>query len=223
MSARRFGGGWIALAACVLLVALVRLADPFGDRGMTNVVSGMIVVLFALLTLFAFARRRSVPARVRVRVVAGVAAAVALLAVLVRVEGVSADMRPEFAWRFGGSPDVAPLAARGELALAPASADDFPGFLGVRRDNRVEGVALATDWDARPPRLRWRQPIGTGWAAFAVAGGHAFTLEQDARGQHATARELAGGTVVWSTRIEEPFAHVLGGDGVAVDGRAPPQ
>jgi outer membrane protein assembly factor BamB len=210
---RRRARGWLALAAGLFLLVLVRAADPFGDRGMTNVVSGMIVVLFALGTLVAFARRRSVPARVRVRVVAGVAAAVALLAVLVRVEGVSADMRPELAWRFGGSSDVAPLAARGELALAPASADDFPGFLGARRDNRVEGVALATDWDARPPRLRWRHPIGTGWAAFAVVGGHAFTLEQDARGQHATARELANGTVVWSTRIEDPFAHVLGGDG----------
>jgi outer membrane protein assembly factor BamB len=210
---RRRRRGWIALGACVLLVALVRVTDPFGDRGMTNVVSALLVTLFALGALVAFARRSAVPARVRIGVLGALAVSVALAAVVVRVDGVSAEMVPELAWRFGARPAGAPLAARGELALAPPSAHDFPGFLGARRDNRVPDVTLAPDWTARPPRLRWRHPIGTGWAAFAVAGGHAFTLEQDERGQHATARELAGGTLVWSTLVDEPFHHVLGGDG----------
>lgn len=195
------------------LVALLRVVD-LGDRGMTNVVSALLVVLIALVALAVFARRASVRASVRLGVVGGLVAAAALGALLVRVDGVDAEMVPELAWRFGARrPPVVVEARAGSVpALAPSAADDFPGFLGPRRDNRAP-ARLAADWAARPPRLRWRHPIGAGWSAFALSVGRAFTLEQDASGQHATARELAGGTLVWTARVDAPFHHALGGDG----------
>jgi hypothetical protein len=48
---------------------------------------------------------------------------------------------------------------------------DYPGFLGRKRDGVVEGIELESDWNAHPPQLLWRQPIGLGWSAFAAAHG----------------------------------------------------
>jgi len=110
---------------------------------------------------------------------------------------------------------VEPPPAEGGLRPGPPADDDWPGFLGPRRDNTAPGVRLARDWQAHPPRLLWRHPIGSGWSAFALAGGWAFTLEQDASGQHATARTACEGRRVWSTRLDEPFEHPLGGAGPA--------
>jgi outer membrane protein assembly factor BamB len=56
--------------------------------------------------------------------------------------------------------------------------NDCPGYRGVHRDGVVIGPPLARDWNANPPRLVWRQPIGAGLGSFAVVGNVAITLEQ---------------------------------------------
>jgi outer membrane protein assembly factor BamB len=210
--------GRLALLACAGLFAFVHLGDPFGDRGMSNVFGALIVLLVLLGVAVAFARRRSLSLRLRACVLGGLASLLALAAVLLRLDGVSAEMVPRFAWRFGTEPAArAPSPASAPVPDGPtlgAPGDgDFPGFLGPRRDNAVAGTRLARDWTARPPRRLWRAPIGAGWSAFALAGGWAFTLEQDAGGQRASARDLATGELRWSVPLDEPFAHVLGGDG----------
>ncbi len=203
--------GWLALGLCVGLIALVRALDPFGDRGMDNVVSALLAAALALGVLVAFARRRSPRQRL---VLSGALVLVAAAALtLLRVEGVSAEMVPELAWRFGARPPAAAPAEPGRLVLAAPAPSDFPGFLGARRDNAVPAARLARDWSTRPPQRLWQAPIGAGWSAFAVAGGHLFTLEQDAEAQRASARSAASGALGWSTELDESFEHVLGGDG----------
>lgn len=212
--ARRTRLGRLALLVCAGGIAWVRAGDPFGDRGMSNVVTGLLLVAAALGGLVALARRRSLAPRVRLAVLAGVVLSVALAGALFRVQGVSGEMIPELRWRWSARPSAPaspPSASRSALG-APAPGD-FPGFLGPRRDNAVPEARLARDWVAQPPRLVWRAPIGAGWSAFAVAGGRAFTLEQDEHGQRASARRASSGELLWSTRIDEPFEHVLGGDG----------
>ena len=64
---------------------------------------------------------------------------------------------------------------------APASirgAGDYPQFLGADRNGTVTGIRLADDWNAKPPRLLWRRPIGAGWSGFVAAEGLAVTQEQ---------------------------------------------
>lgn len=207
--------GWLALGACTALILWTRIGDPFGDRGLANVATGALVVAAALGGLVAFARRRELALAVRLAGLAAVALALVASFALVRVQGVSAEMIPELRWRWR-TPERAVLAVPSSgagSALGPARSSDFPAFLGARRDNAVPAAALARDWSAHPPRRLWGGPIGAGWSAFAVAGGVAFTLEQDERGQRASARSAADGALLWSTVFDAPFAHVLGGDG----------
>lgn len=213
---RRSRLGWFALVACAALILWVRIGDPYGDRGMSNVVTGALVAAVALGGLVAFARRRELALGLRLAGLGGVALGLVAFLALVRVQGVSGEMIPELRWRWRTSARPAPAASLPPGArptLGPARSSDFPGFLGPRRDNAVPAIALARDWRAHPPRRLWGGPIGAGWSAFAVAGGVAFTLEQDERGQRASARSAADGALLWSTLFDEPFEHVLGGDG----------
>lgn len=205
--------GRAALVLCLLAILCVRFGDPFGDRGLSNVLTGALLLLAALGLLFRFALRRSLALTLRLGVLGALALLVGLFVMFLRFEGVSGEMIPAFAWRLAAPPEAQPRADRGLPALAAPARDDFPAFLGAARDNHVPGVRLARDWDRRPPRARWRAPIGAGWSAFAVAGGWAFTLEQDERGQRASARDLADGALLWSVELDEPFEHVLGGAG----------
>jgi outer membrane protein assembly factor BamB len=205
--------GRVALLSCVLALLFVRLGDPFGDRGLSNVATGALLVAAGVGVVLAFAFRRDVALRLRFGVLGVLALLAAAGVALVRFEGVSGEMVPELAWRLGARTLTGPGARGRALALGPPSADDFPSFLGPRRDNRVPEARLAGDWDERPPRLRWRAPIGAGWSGFAAAGGWAFTLEQDERAQRATARSIESGELAWSVVLDEPFHHVLGGAG----------
>ncbi|HLU49653.1 MAG TPA: PQQ-binding-like beta-propeller repeat protein, partial [Planctomycetota bacterium] len=69
------------------------------------------------------------------------------------------------------------------LLGADGRADDWPGWRG--RDGR--GVWTRGDlperFDETTVRRRWRQPIGSGYAGIAIAGGRLFTLDFVADGE----------------------------------------
>ena len=97
---------------------------------------------------------------------------------------------------------IAPAAAAPiDAPAAIRGAGDYPQFLGADRNGTVTGIRLADDWNAKPPRLLWRRPIGTGWSGFAVAGGVAVTQEQ--RG---------GREMVVAYRSRDRRAEVVDGD-----------
>jgi hypothetical protein len=73
---------------------------------------------------------------------------------------------------------------------APARADDWPQWRGPKRD----GVWRETGIVARLPKelsIKWRRPIGAGYAGPAVAGGRVYVTD----------RILAGGV----KNPEDPF------------------
>lgn len=116
--------------------------------------------------------------RPRRRTVFGLAAAALALGywTLVRMDGVwGGDYRAERSWRWSRTAEDDYLAAResrvaGASLDEPLTATEWPGFRGPGRDGLVPGVALAEDWQVRPPRELWRIPVGPGWSSFAVAG-----------------------------------------------------
>jgi outer membrane protein assembly factor BamB len=73
-----------------------------------------------------------------------------------------------------------PVLKKTETTSAALSRD-YPQFLGPHRDAKVQGIKLSRDWSKYPPRLIWRQSIGAGWSAFAVANSLAITQEQRGR------------------------------------------
>ncbi|MDB5294544.1 MAG: pyrrolo-quinoline quinone [Phycisphaerales bacterium] len=96
------------------------------------------------------------------------------------------------------APALAALAFLAPALLAPAArADDWPQWLGPNRDGIWREAGLA---DAIPPAglpVRWRAPVGAGYAGPAVAGGKVFVLD----------RELAAG----AAKPADPFQQIAAG------------
>ena len=133
-----------------------------------------------------------------------------------RFAGYTGGMIPMFE-RVAGAlpePEVPKGATQAErIDLSKTTPNDFPQFLGPRRDNRIANVHLATDWEKSPPKLLWKQPIGEGWAGFAVVGDHAVTIQQRGEEEWTTCHELRTGKIVWKNAIAGRHSNVLGGIG----------
>ena len=107
--------------------------------------------------------------------------------------------------------------ATAKAAPAPATKtrdhQDWPQFLGPTRSGVVPDVKLDTEWAARPPKLLWRQPVGAGWAGFAVSGDIAVTQEQRGDEEQVLAYDLRTGRPLWSHRDKAVHDSPLGGIG----------
>ncbi len=121
---------------------------------------------------------------------------------------------PEFRWPWEPS-DESPterFVATTEVPVATGRSS-FRRFLGPAGDGFVPGITLATDWDASPPELLWRRPVGLGWSGFVVAEGLAVTQEQDGDEERVTCYQLDTGEPVWSHGEDVRFSEAMGSDG----------
>ncbi|NBW97112.1 MAG: hypothetical protein EBR28_10365 [Planctomycetia bacterium] len=213
-----------SLATATLLVRAGLLEQVVGeivDQAVRNIIT-LILCFSGLVSLLLWFVRESGHPPVTKKTVAGVLAAVVLagLATL-RIERVSGDLVPEFAWRWSESRDRQLAGSRGTAPAAPASvavgweatADDFPRFLGPHGACVVEGPALDPDWAARPPRQLWRRPIGAGWSGFVTCGDHAATLEQRGDDEIVSCCSVVTGEQEWAVRAAARHETVLGGVG----------
>ena len=207
---------WPALVVVVLAalrwgqIWFFRDSDrQFKVRG-TFQMLGVAVVLLLVWLLF-FSRLR---VRTRLLVLGVLLAAVGASALLVRVRGFTGDLIPILEWRWA-SPKVAPsrhLAPVEGSAQVVRGGADFAQILGPQRNGVLAEPALAPVWDQQSPQLLWRQPIGAGWAGFAVQGRRAVTLEQAAECEEIVCYDLLTGARRWAhgypARFEESSAGI---------------
>ncbi len=113
-------------------------------------------------------------------------------------------------WTKSAPPKAESSGARIEAAVATA---EWPGFRGADRMGHTKTPKLATDWQANPPKLLWKKPVGAGWSSFAVAGAYAFTQEQRGPSEVVACYEVATGTEVWTQQREARFDEPMGGPG----------
>jgi outer membrane protein assembly factor BamB len=69
------------------------------------------------------------------------------------------------------------LAALGLVAVA-ARADDWPQWLGPQRDGVWRESGILQTFPPGGPKIRWRTPIGMGYAGPAVAGGRVYITDR---------------------------------------------
>jgi outer membrane protein assembly factor BamB len=118
--------------------------------------------------------------------------------------------------------DAAPVPAEpAPQATAPESRSDPPpiaastywtDFRGPHRDGHYREQPIRLDW-ATGLKPLWKQPVGGGYASFAIAEGRAFTIEQRGRQEVAAAYDVRSGRELWTTRWEALFQETMGGDG----------
>jgi outer membrane protein assembly factor BamB len=175
--------------------------------GLTAIVLG----LWSFVWLLLLSRLRW---RARLGALGAAMALVALAAAALEFRGFSGDLVPVFGWRWAA--EALPVEPGGAIRPAGttllASPPDYPQFQGPRRDGSVTGVQLARAW-TETPRMLWRQPIGAGWSAFAVARGYAVTQEQRGEQELVTCYDLTTGELLWSHADPTRWADPLGGPG----------
>lgn len=86
----------------------------------------------------------------------------------------------------------------------------FPGFLGKDRNATVPAPGFAKDWEANPPQLLWRHPVGLGWGSFAVASNRAITMEQRGTEECVVCYETTSGREIWSLGYQCRFRNEYG-------------
>lgn len=90
---------------------------------------------------------------------------------------------------------------------------DMPGFRGADRTGIVNGPSLNRDWNARPPRELWKQPIDGGYSAFAVVNEFLYTMEQRDEHEAVVCYDAVNGNELWSHSWPGRFKEAMGGVG----------
>jgi outer membrane protein assembly factor BamB len=138
---------------------------------------------------------------------------------LARVDGVDGSFSAELSWRWSPTPEqryqaqpLPNLAPRDETVTLEAG--DWPGFRGSRRDGRLTGVRIGTDWGAHPPRQVWRHRVGPGWGSFAVVGRRLFTQEQRGENELVVCYNTDTGDPLWIREEPGRFVDTMSTSGV---------
>jgi outer membrane protein assembly factor BamB len=207
----------LAVSSAVIAWLVLRF-DLTGDHSVSNILA-LIGLATAVATILVwFLRNAAFPWAWR-------RATIALLIVLllsawavVRIDQVSGDLMPRFRFVWTLPPDArleltSPTLPSDGISLATTTPDDFPQFLGPDRSGVLASVQLNPDWNAHPPQLVWKQPIGAGWSGFAAVNGFAVTLEQRGEQELVTCYRAETGELLWYHGIPARHESVLGGVG----------
>src|SRR5262245_33442278 len=64
------------------------------------------------------------------------------------------------------------------MVVLQARADDWPQWLGPKRDGVWRETGLLEKWPAAGPKVRWRLPISEGYSGPAVAAGKVYITDR---------------------------------------------
>ena len=216
-----------SLATAIVLVRAGLLENVVGsivDQAVRNIITLILAFAGLMTVLVWFLRESGHPPRLKKTVAWGLLAAVALGCAALRIERVSGDLVPEFAWRWTPSRDrLLPQTAAGSGAEREPRVDstaqrwqanesgDFPRFLGPNGNAGVDACAIPVSGDDFTEV--WRRPIGAGWSGFTVCDGHAVTLEQRGEEEVIACYAVETGAPEWSIAVPARHETVLGGVG----------
>ncbi|HVX61500.1 MAG TPA: PQQ-binding-like beta-propeller repeat protein [Pirellulales bacterium] len=127
---------------------------------------------------------------------------------LLRMDGLTGDLKPDIRWRWSPSDEDVYLAERSQNAFEAADGSqaaalevrpgDWPAYRGPQRNGEVRGLEISTSWNAQPPKLVWRQRIGPAWSSMLVIDGRLFTQEQAGEAEAVVCLDAETGRRVWT-------------------------
>jgi len=91
-----------------------------------------------------------------------------------------------------------------------AARNYWTNFRGPKRDGHYDEVPIATSWPANGPTALWKQPVGVGYASFAIAEGKAYTIEQRRGTEAVVAYDVATGRELWKQAWDAEFTDSTG-------------
>ncbi len=200
----------------VVLIALVAWLALFSRFPWRTRLRGLAITLLALALVPLFFRVRGVTGDLRPIVEPRFARSAALPEPAPPPEPPAAALAAQSVESSVAEPSTSPALTAPPKAAMPAPArplPTFPQFLGPSRNGTLDGPRLARDWTARPPRGLWRQPLGQGWAGFAISRGLAVTQEQRGDEERVVAYDAASGRPLWSHADRARYETVIAGIG----------
>src|SRR5881409_441074 len=82
------------------------------------------------------------------------------------------------------------------LEASAARADDWPQWLGPKRDGIWRETGILQKFPSDGPKIRWRVPIGAGYAGPAVAVGRVYVTDRQLASNASNPRDpFAKGTI----------------------------
>ena len=96
--------------------------------------------------------------------------------------------------------EASPSASPGQAAepTSKSGRNYWTTFRGAKHDGVYALTPVSTSWPANGLSPIWKQPVGLGFASFAIADGRAFTLEQRRAQEVAVAYDVATGRELWT-------------------------
>jgi outer membrane protein assembly factor BamB len=123
------------------------------------------------------------------------------------------------------APAAAPVATAAPVAEASPGASQSPGaaaptastgrnywttFRGPKRDGNYEARPVLTSWPSGGLSPIWKQPIGLGFASFAIADGRAYTIEQRRAQEVVAAYDIGTGRELWKQAWNAQYSDSTG-------------
>lgn len=98
------------------------------------------------------------------------------------------------------------------LSGVRASAADWPGYLGPRRDGTSAQTDLLRTWPKEGPRVLWTVPLGVGFGGPAVSSGKVYVLDRDEEvGDTLRVFDFSSGKELWSFAYDAPGKFMFSG------------
>jgi outer membrane protein assembly factor BamB len=209
----------LLILAATVAGGAVAVAVSQKTLGTMGVLLTALPFAFTVWGLWLAVARRTSPAVTRWGAIVAISLVWAFCSLL-RMDGLSGDLKPDIRWRWSPTTEDAYLAERLRTTDAVPSADalagdsareiqagpgDWPAFRGPMRNGEVRGLEIATDWAATPPQLVWRQRIGPAWSSMLVIGQRVFTQEQVGEREAVVCLDASTGRRLWAHEDETRF------------------
>jgi len=123
------------------------------------------------------------------------------------------ELTPAPALSRDSAPAAGPAAAGAKTPTTTTRPPYWTTFRGPLRDGTYRERPILTSWPAGGLKPLWKQPIGGGYASFAIARGRAFTIEQRRAQEVVTAYDVDTGRELWTHGWDGEFKEWMGGDG----------